>query len=117
MTVATAFTGVSLKFWARPQSVWTPPASPAAAPLPSATVSEQPAKFLADVHQRINSDGDEIRGLSDPQLLAIGRASCRQPGIVQARTQLRSLQRPKFLAAARVYLCGQPIPAASGPAP
>jgi hypothetical protein len=101
-----------LKFWERPQSAWMPPAAPAATPLPSATFREQPAKFLAEVHQRIDSDGDEIRGLNDQQLLTIGRAACRQPGIVQTRTQLRSLQRLKFLAAARVYLCGRPIPAA-----
>jgi len=56
VTVATRFTGVSLKFWARPQSAWTPPATPAAAPLPSATVREQPATFLAEVRQRIDSD-------------------------------------------------------------
>jgi hypothetical protein len=112
VTVAAALTGVSLKFWEPPQSAWTPPASPAAAPLPSTTFREQPAKFLAEVHQRIDSDGDEIRGLNDQQLLAIGRAACRQPGIVQTRTQLRSLQRPKFLAAAQVYLCGRSIPSA-----
>jgi hypothetical protein len=63
VAVATAFTGVSLKFWARPHPTWTPPASPVAAPLPTATAREQRANILVEVQQRIDSGSLTLDGL------------------------------------------------------